>query len=100
MKTFLSKTPQRGREKWEASSQPNQAAKRMTQRGKKDDNMQWLTTVDTDERNEEPWQAKIMQMIMEAAGLTPDRQNLHTAYQGNLQGQSGRGGHEGCQENV
>jgi hypothetical protein len=40
MKTFLSKTPQRGREKWEASLWPNQAAKRMTQRGKKDDNMQ------------------------------------------------------------
>jgi hypothetical protein len=44
MKNFLGKnTPKRGREDWAASPQPDQAAKRATQRDDEEDSPSWWT---------------------------------------------------------
>ena len=81
MKNFLSKTPitKRGREDWAASPRPEQAAKRTTQREDEEEdgeNVQLVDMEDTDEGTEEPWQAKLRQTIMEAAGLTPEQASI------------------------
>jgi hypothetical protein len=76
MKNFLSKTPnqKRGREDWAASPRPDQAAKRTTQRKDKEDNdnVQLVDMEKAEDGDDEPWQAKLRQTIMEAAGLTPE----------------------------
>jgi hypothetical protein len=80
MKNFLSKTPnqKRGREDWSASPRPDQAAKRTTQRGDEDDNdnVQLVDMEEVEDGDEEPWQAKLRQTIMEAAGLTPEQAKI------------------------
>jgi hypothetical protein len=80
MKNFLSKTPnqKRGREDWSASPRPDQTAKRTTQRGdeKDNDNVQLVDMEEAEDGDDEPWQAKLRQTIMEAAGLTPEQAKI------------------------
>jgi hypothetical protein len=81
MKNFLNMTPnqKRGREDWAASLWPGQAAKRTTQRGDKEednDNIQLVDMEEVEDGDEEPWQAKLRQTIMEAAGLTPEQAKI------------------------
>jgi hypothetical protein len=76
MKNFLSKTPKRGRDDWTASPRPDQASKRTSQRDEDDANVQLVDMEDVEEGDEEPWQAKLRQTIMEAAGLTPEQANI------------------------
>jgi hypothetical protein len=68
MKNFFNKTPKRGRDDWMASPRPDQAPKRTSQRDEDDANMQLVDMEDLEEGDEEPWQAKLRQTIMEAAG--------------------------------
>jgi hypothetical protein len=83
MKNFLSKTPisKRGREDWAASPRPEQAAKRTTQRGDDEDGGEDCVQLEDMEDGDngaadEPWQAKLRQTMMEAAGLTPEQANI------------------------
>ena len=82
MANFLSKTPitKRGREDWAASPRPDQAAKRATQRGEEEDrggdNVQLVDMEDMEKGADEPWQAKLRQTMIEAAGITPEQANI------------------------
>lgn len=79
MKNFLGKnTPKRGREDWAASPQPDQAAKRATQRDDEEDSPQLVDMEDTEAEDtaEEPWQARLRQTMIEAAGLSPEQANI------------------------
>jgi hypothetical protein len=76
MKNFLSKTPKRGRDDWTASLRPDQAPKRTSQRDEDDANVQLVDMEDVEEGDEEPWQAKLRQTIMGAAGLTLEQANI------------------------
>ncbi len=76
MKNFLSKTPIRGRDDRTASPRPDQAPKRTSQRDEDDANMQLVDMEDVEEGDEEPWQAKLRQTIIEVAGLPPEQANM------------------------
>ena len=81
MKNFLNKTPnqKRGREDWSASPRPDQVAKRTAQRGDEgedNDNVELVDMEEVEDGDEEPWQARLRQTIMEAAGLTPEQAKI------------------------
>jgi hypothetical protein len=59
-----------------ALPQPDEATKRMTQRVKEDDNMQLVDMEVTEEGDEESLQAKLRQIIIEAARLSLEQANI------------------------